>query len=568
MNRRTNASMVALCVAVAVLSHAAGAAARDVSTVMRLMPDDLTVSVVISDLESLDKSLEAFVKRIDSNAGYESLVAKVKSEFGIGDWIDFSKPMGAAQSVAGQAGGTEVWLIWAVVPESVGKVKSIEGASEEAGVWHIPFDGRDDLYIRVQGDYVIAATSKEALARAKITGKSLADELKGRMDLLEGRDALLHLNVDSVRPMALAGIAQVAQMAPMMAMMAAQQGGTDPAAMTSMFTGLFDGIKKFVEQVAYVDVTIAIDAEAADATIATGYVDGAIKAYLGKQKPASVPPFAKIEEQPYSIAGTYHFPGTESPFFDYVLDKMIAAAPAAPGAPAEGAAPAGGGEAMGKAAEAARDLYRKVQGMSFVAAMTPDGTRASGAYYGSDLQGIMALAVKSMTTSVSSLQQLTGGATYDALGVKKIGNTTVEEFVLKFDTSNPKTATAAQFYGPEPHYALGISDGCVRFGLGPAQYMNRVFDGKADKPLGSSRLVKEALTTLPAKRNAVVLIDALGLIPVIGPMLGLPKAEAGPPAPPIAISFSLAGEPARLDIHVPSRSIGRLKQAVQPKEPL
>ena len=46
MNRRTNASMVALCVAVAVLSSAAGSAARDVSTVMRLMPDDLTVSVV------------------------------------------------------------------------------------------------------------------------------------------------------------------------------------------------------------------------------------------------------------------------------------------------------------------------------------------------------------------------------------------------------------------------------------------------------------------------------------------------------------------------------------------
>jgi hypothetical protein len=57
-------------------------------------------------------------------------------------------------------------------------------------------------------------------------------------------------------------------------------------------------------------------------------------------------------------------------------------------------------------------------------------------------------------------------------------------------------------------------------------------------------------------------------MPIVGQLTGNAPAEAVPPGPPIGVSASLSGEPARLDIHVPIRSIERIKQAFAPNEPM
>ena len=88
----------------------------------------------------------------------------------------------------------------------------------------------------------------------------------------------------------------------------------------------------------------------------------------------------------------------------------------------------------------------------------------------------------------------------------------------------------------------------------PVAFVQRFFNGKVEKPFTAGRHVADALASLPAKRNAVVLIDPAGLLPLFGPMMGLTATDAIPLGPPIAISASLAGEPARLDIHVPLRA--------------
>jgi hypothetical protein len=79
--------------------------------------------------------------------------------------------------------------------------------------------------------------------------------------------------------------------------------------------------------------------------------------------------------------------------------------------------------------------------------------------------------------------------------------------------------------------------------------------------------VRAALSALPDRRNAIILIDPAGALPILGPLLGKPNPMELPPGPPIAISASLCDEPARLDIHVPLRTIERIVQAMSPQDP-
>jgi hypothetical protein len=103
--------------------------------------------------------------------------------------------------------------------------------------------------------------------------------------------------------------------------------------------------------------------------------------------------------------------------------------------------------------------------------------------------------------------------------------------------------------------------------MGSDEDAGRVFSGKVEKSLASNKVVAEALVTLPAKRNAVLLIDPAGVLPLIGPMMGMPKVEPMPPGPPVAISVSISGEPARVDINIPFKAIERVVRALSPQPP-
>src|SRR3990172_11059751 len=219
MKSQRFAFQVAVCLLMVMPLRAARAGAADVEAVLKLMPADSPISVVVVDFEKLDKTLAAVVKSIKSDAESPHILADIKKELGIADWIDFSKPVGMAQPTL--EGGNQS-VLWVVVPGFAEKVKTVANAKEEEGVWHLTFEGKSDVFAKAKGEYVIASESKEGLAAATKEGKSLADEFKTRMELLTNRDALIHLNFDSIRPTALGALAQGAQMAPMFAMMAGQ----------------------------------------------------------------------------------------------------------------------------------------------------------------------------------------------------------------------------------------------------------------------------------------------------------------------------------------------------------
>ncbi len=534
--------------------------APDVEAVLKQMPADFPMGAVVVDMEKLDKSIIAYAKAIDPKSEFPGMLSDMKKNLGVAPWIDFTKPVGMAQS--NLQGGEPI--LWATIPNFKDKVKTVPDAKEEeGGIWFLPFPEMDDLYAAVKGDMVIAASDKSQLEAAlKKEGRTLADELRPRLDLLTNRDVYVHLNFDPIRPMALAGIMQASQMAPMMAMMAAQQGGGDPASMTAVFSGVIDAVKNFVEQAAFVDITLGITASAADATIATGFKDGEIKNYLAKNKPASAPLLATFEEQPYTMAMGWQIPGDDSPFLNYLFDKMGSA-------PAGGAAPAAGEKSAGaEGAEIARDLYRKVEGQNMVMNMSKDGMTSTGDYLGKDVAGIQDLAKKSMTKENPIAAMMSSGISYEAGASKKLGDKKVDQFTIKIDATNPAAEHAAKMFGPNTTLYMGPMDGRVGYYTGPEAEAQKYFAGKVAKPFASGSLVAEALKTLPAKRNLVILLDPASVLPAFGPLMGMELPENIPPGPPVAISTSLSGDYARTDIHIPVKAIARVVEAVSPAPPM
>ena len=162
---------------------------------------------------------------------------------------------------------------------------------------------------------------------------------------------------------------------------------------------------------------------------------------------------------------------------------------------------------------------------------------------------------------------MSSGISYEAAGSKKLGDKNVDQMTIKIDTSNPAAAHATKMFGPNTTVYLGPMEGRVGYYLGPEAEAQKYFTGKVAKPFASGALIAEALNTLPAKRNLVILVDPASVLPAVGPLLGMELPGNIPPGPPVAISTSLSGDYARTDIHVPAKAISRVVEAVTPQPP-
>ncbi len=535
----------------------------DVGAVLRLMPAEWPASAVFANLKKFDENINVVAKQVTGNAPEDGLLDDIRDDLGFAEWVDFSKPFGMAVD---QLGGGSNPVIWARVPDAQAKLKSKEGAKEVDGVWEVSGNGSETAWVKLAGDYVVAATSKEHLAKATSKeNRSLADEMKSRADMLAGRDMYFHLNIDPVRSAALGGLAQMAQMAPMLAMMAGQQAGlSDPAMLTGGFTVLVDVSKKLVEQIAYVDISVGLEPQSGRATIATGYRDGPIKTYLSRQKPASQAMFTEIEDQPWTIAVGYHVPGAESPFFAYVCDQMKNALTSTPAAGA-GADAETAKKAVGDSIQLLHDMYSAIEGMNYVLSFSPQGVKGAADMTSSDPSKIMELVRKSMTAANSMMKPLSPGIGYENAGTIKVGDVTVEKFKMKMDDNDPKMAAAEKILG-DTQIGMGVQRGRVRAVMGNEKELERGFSGSVSKPLSASPAVRETLAKLPSKQNAALLLN-LGAIPMmLGSILGeppaaIPQTSGGPP--PVGISVSLSGDPARVDLYVPIKTVEEMVKSFQ-----
>ncbi len=561
MNRSAHCSILAALLAATGLVAPRTAQGQGTDAILRVVPDSFPLTVVILNLEKLDGEIQKIAKRFDPEGADDSMLDQFRTQLDLAKWVDFSKPVAIAYPSFNTDSEA---VLWANIPDFVAKAKGVEGTTEEDGLWRIPFDAETEVFARVMGDYVMASPVRDLLERAGKKGATLA-AVKTRGSVLGGRDLLIHVNFEPVRPMALGGIAQAAMMAPMIAGMAAGQAGMDPAAMTGVINAVLDAAKKFVEQVAYLDVSIGFTEKAADVTVTTGYVEGPIQSYLARQKPAAIQFLDNMEEQPFAVASGFHLPGRESPVSAFFIDRISSAMMTGPAA--DGASGEEPGALTKKAVDTMRELYRQLEGMSMVMAMSADGMKLTGDYIGHDAPALLSLVKRSITDLGPMVKKLKG-ATYEPMGVKAIGGANVELFSVKVDAGSPSAAFLESLYGDDPQFGMGVIGDRLRFCMGSDEIMAQAFAGRVSKPLSKAKYVSEALAALPDRRNGVVLIDLAGLIPMLGPSLGMPDIGPIPAGPPLAISVSLAGDVARLDMHIPFRAIDRVIQAMAPDEPM
>ncbi|MGD2111369.1 MAG: hypothetical protein PVI86_18480 [Phycisphaerae bacterium] len=530
---------------------------EDLAMLLEVMPSDFPMAVVVQNMSDLDGKISGIEKRFDPASQDPTLVAQIKSEVGIGEWADFNKPMGVGVPAFGGAEWQGVLWLW--VDNFAGRVAGHTGAKETDGTWTLPFEGMETLLARPQGKYVAVTNTPEVMNRVMKGGAPLKAQDAGMSKLLDGRDVWVHFKMDPARKHVLAHVTQFAQMAPMMAMMAGAQGGADTAALTGMLTGVMDAVKAYAEQIDTFDAVVGVNASALDITLATRYTEGAIRSYLTKQKPASGPLLRHLEDQPYLVALAYEVPGENSPFFDYMIGRMGSAIIAAPQAGTDAA----GQENVKQALAGMRDLFTKLEGQDVVVGASGGGMRVIGDYVGRDASELFEAVKKSFLLPNPLMNQLKAGAMYEPAGSKTIGNVNVEEFALKVDTTNPQAAQMLAMYGGNPRLALGIVGDRVRYCMGSEFPLHQVFASQVVKPFASNDHVRKALAALPTRRNAVLLIDPAGALPVVAPLMGKPVGEPVPPGPPVALSVSLAGEPARVDIHVPFEAIERAMKAFE-----
>ncbi|MEK6799351.1 MAG: hypothetical protein AABZ12_10325 [Planctomycetota bacterium] len=527
--------------------------AKELEPVLRLVPADLPVIVAFENLEKFDKTMTGFVKSISPDATFGGILSDIKKDLRIGEWIDFTKPIALLQVDTTRPDSS---VVVAVVPEFATKVKTVAEAREEGGMWEIPAGENRTMYVIAKGDYVVAGQDRVAVEKLKSAeGKVFSENFAARKELLEGREGLIHVQFSpSMRGPLLTGLSQGAQMAPMVGMMLGPAAG-DAAMISSTVLALLDGIGQFVQQVDYLDVAVGVSEAAADVTVAAGFLDGAIHEYVVKQKPAQGELLSTIGERPFVFALGWEVPGEDSPFTDYFLDKALAAA--APKVPVNGTHAAGGENpaALQEAAGVYRELFHKVSGMNMALTATPQGLRAVGDYLGKDAAAILDAAKASMTKAGAITKGFSGGASYEESGSRKIGETTVHEYAMKFDAGGAAATQASKLLGDNVRLSLGLVEGRVRYCLGTEEDAGAAFGEKAAQPLSASKAAAATLAKLPKKRNVVLLVDPIGAMPLLGSLLGMVAQGVAGGGEPVGLSISVSGEPARLDIHLPAKTL-------------
>jgi hypothetical protein len=540
---------------------------------MKLIPGGADIVITASDLATLDQSLSEMVKKIDPNSGQTNLLAGIKEAIMIGDWIDFSKPMAIAMP---KSSNDDLIMFFAHVADFESKMKGLEGAKKEGDTWSVEpaADSTDPaMYATTRGDIVVGTVDKALLENI---GKApLVERWSKLPDDIRARPLQLHINMEGVKGQVTQALGAYG---PMIGMMAGAQGG-DPQAMAGMMNALVEAATSLVNQSQSLTIGLNFSPDGADATVAALFGDGEIKSYLSRQKPATMPMFTSLPDMPYFVAFGFHIPGDEAPFWSYVMDKM-GAMPAP--APAAGGAEGGeaGGETGGQAEDAdapdkdamlksMKKLYAQAQGGDAIIFFGPGGFGEIGQWVSSNPSETLAIVEEIIANSDAMMPQFgMGGMQYKSLGKKKIGSAEVSAYSIAVDTSNPQAAMMAMFYGPNSEFAMGQQGERLRFGLGSPEVVSKAFAAGHEKILSDSKYVKEALAALPKNRNAVVLLDIGSLLPMVGPMMGMPPIAELPDGPPFAFSMSFAGEPARLDIHVPVAAIARITQAMSPAEPM
>jgi hypothetical protein len=549
------------------LAPATPATADELTQLLEQMPADLAIAGVITDVEELDRNVVGMLKRLDPESEHEALLGDVRAELSFAAAVDFGKPLALAFPAFGP--NMETPVLWLYAPEFAGRAAGFENVKKtEKGDWEVMVAG-EQMLARAKGPYLVLAGNATDLDKATSGTTSMAGALGSRVDELRKRDVYVRFSLESVRSMILMQLSQAGAMLPMMLMSAPQQG-MDPMFMTGIATTALDGTQKFVEQVDYIELLGEIDAQHIGVSLVTAYKDGSIKKYLAGQKPPRMAMFNGVEAGSYLMAASFDIARPDSPWLDYLgeqMSKAMAQTPAMPGAPQGDAKK---GDATKESIKTSLDMLRILDGTSLAVGFQ-DGTLAmSGHYMTSDPSRLITLLDKSYTDGNAMMQAMSAGVSYESLGTERIGVTDAHVYTMKFDASNPQMGMAAMMYGSEPRFAFGQTGQSIRFGLGSKPTLEKVFaQSTISNPLGETKQVKEVLSKLPPHQHAILLVDPMGLLPMMTAMMGNPTPpKANAAGDPLALSASMHDGQFDLNLYIPIKSLEQFVKLMSAAEPM
>jgi hypothetical protein len=216
------------------------------------------------------------------------------------------------------------------------------------------------------------------------------------------------------------------------------------------------------------------------------------------------------------------------------------------------------------ATDALEALSRSVDGFDGVMTMTSGGVRLWADLLGPDPKASGQAVAALLTGENLVLRRMRGGPPLARLGSRTVGETAIEEF-----SAGPlPPPDAASGPGDRVRLGMGVAGDRLRLCLGTEIDVNGRFGLTVSRPLAQVDDTRTALAALPSNANIVILIDPARLAPLFSRLRGTGPIEPPPAGPPIAISFTLVGKPARIDIHVPLQALNRVRQALHPSQKL
>ena len=172
---------------------------------MSQMPGDWPFCVVIVNMQKLDRSISDLAKRFSGGLPDSMINELIHKMPLVGEHVDLTRPVGFAMPTMG---GQRMPVMWSVAPGAKKRFASLPNVKKEGDVHVVGEQSAFPYFVTFRGAYVVAAPTREILAEATGSKRSLAQVLGGRMKLMEGRDLYLHFAMEPVRAQALAGLAQ------------------------------------------------------------------------------------------------------------------------------------------------------------------------------------------------------------------------------------------------------------------------------------------------------------------------------------------------------------------------
>jgi hypothetical protein len=481
----------------------------------------------------------------------------LRSDLPIGEWIDLTRPMAIAP---GEGAKRQPPILWAQVPGFDEHMAGLARAVREGDQWRIALPDGKELYARRRGDYVVAAMSMASLEQATKPGPALADVFPDRRTPTASRDLLIHLNMVRLHDSAVDLYAELTALGPLLALLVEQElGGVTAGAAALAGAGLAE-TRAVLDQAESVDLFVGIDEQAVSVTCLAQFNEGAVRQYLLAGKSDPRPFFTGIEARPYVLAIGARLPVHDvSPVLQPAVERVIARLlEKTTGSPS--AMPGDSFEQAAAATDTLRALAVNIEGAESVISLSSDSVRMQADLWGPDPQAIGKGITALLTGENPALRKLRGGPALERLGSRTLGETVIEEFAV--NPVLPPNGEGGR--GEIIRWGMGVAGARLLLCLGSEIDVNGRFGLTVSRPFAQADYPREALAALPADANVVILIDPARLMPLVSRLQGKEPADVLPPGPPIAISCTLVGNPARIDIHIPLRALERLRQAMLP----